>query len=406
MGMCMIQAGVAGAADALSSEIPLRFKASSTRPSFWSAACRALCFAFFFGVAVFPAFAAPDQAVPARRARRALVTAGPFREYQVLFHNMLIGRVERGLIADGDAPLREHDGDVASLWAWAGENAGGDRLEFPADAFYSADWREERRAVVKQQVLERIRTRGDIDCILALGTWAGQDFSTDEVTVPVLVTGVTDAVEAGIVLSVEDSGRDNLVAVIDPGRITKVTRFFHNTFDFKRLGFVEDSPPGSGDISYDRVEKELQTLGAEPVYCASSIHGGKGASIERAIRDCCAELAERGVDAVWFGYNNDLLFESIPDMIAPLVKAGVPTFSRDRAAAAGGILMSVSSSHLRDEGDFSAGLLAEILRGKRPRDLTQRFASVLSVAVNLRTAGFIGWDIPLEILAAVDEFDR
>jgi ABC-type uncharacterized transport system substrate-binding protein len=320
---------------------------------------------------------------------------------------MLRGLAERGLVADGVAPMRARDGDVAPLWAWAGGNAGGDRLEFPADAFYSAAWRQERRAVVKQQVLERIRTRGDIDCILALGTWAGQDFSTDEFTVPVLVAGVTDAVEAGIVLSVEDSGRDNLVAVIDPGRITKVTRFFYNTFDFKRLGFVyEDTPSGSGDIPFDRIETELQALGVEPVYCTSIVHSEKGASVIRTMSDCCAELAERGVDAVWFGYSNDLLYESIPDMVAPLVKAGVPTFSRDRAAVAGGILMSVSSSHLRDEGDFSAGLLAEILRGKRPRDLTQRFASVLNVAVNLRTAGLIGWDIPLEILAAVDEFDR
>ncbi|MDR3074005.1 MAG: ABC transporter substrate-binding protein, partial [Deltaproteobacteria bacterium] len=120
---------------------------------------------------------------------------------------------------------------------------------------------------------------------------------------------------------------------------------------------------------------------------------------------CHAQLAEQGVDAVYIGYNNGMLPEHIPDLLSPLLKNNVPTFTQEGSAAvAGGVLMSVAHSDLLDEGRFSAAILAEIMNGKKPRSLSQRFESTLSLAVNLRTAAAIGWNIPLEILAAVDEF--
>ena len=48
--------------------------------------------------------------------------------------------------------------------------------------------------------------------------------------------------------------------------------------------------------------------------------------------------------------------------------------------------------------------MAAIIRGAKPRDLSQIFESSVSLAMNLRMATLIGWNPPLEILAAVDEF--
>jgi ABC-type uncharacterized transport system substrate-binding protein len=371
-----------------------------------TAAWFVFCLVFCLGQVFAPAFAASPDAGAPPKLRLALVAGGPFRDYSIIFYGMLKGLEEQGVIANGSAPPPDYGDSLQRLWAWAHENAGGDRLEFPADAFYSADWDTRQRVRVRERLLERIRQRADIDCILAFGTWAGEDVASDEFTLPVLVSSVTNAVEAGIIRSVEDSGRDNLAAVIEPGRFARQIRVFHDIFGFRRLGIAyEDTPSGRSGISFDEIEQEASRLGVELVRCTSMFDIEDTAQAARNLRDCHEQLAERGVDAVYIGYNNGMVPGHIPDLLAPLLEIQVPTFTQEGSAAvARGVLMSVAQGNLMDEGRFSAAILKEIADGKKPRSLSQRFESTISLAVNLRTAAIIGWNIPLEILAAVDEF--
>jgi len=56
---------------------------------------------------------------------------------------------------------------------------------------------------------------------------------------------VTDAVNSGIVLSAEDSGKDNVHAQLEPGRFHRQISMFHEIFRFKKLGVpFEDTPEG------------------------------------------------------------------------------------------------------------------------------------------------------------------
>ena len=219
--------------------------------------CLAVCLVFEADCAC--AVSAIRNAAP---MRLALVAGGPARDYQVIFQGMIKELAARGVIARGDVSLPADDADMAPLWTWLSENAGGDRLKFPADAYYSPDWNAEERPLIRARLLERIRERKDIDCILAFGTWAGQDFSSEELPVPVLVFSVTNAVEAGIIPSVEDSGRDHLLAVIEPGRFARQIRVFHDIFAFKRLGLAyEDTPSGRSGIAFNEIVEEAKNLG-------------------------------------------------------------------------------------------------------------------------------------------------
>ena len=82
-------------------------------------------------------------------------------------------------------------------------------MRFLPDGFYSADWDTGTRETNRTALLERIRERKDVDMLLAFGTWGGQDFADADIDIPVIVASVTNAVEAGIIPSVEDSARDN-----------------------------------------------------------------------------------------------------------------------------------------------------------------------------------------------------
>ena len=69
-------------------------------------------------------------------------------------------------------------------------------------------------------------------------------------------------------------------------------------------------------------------------------------------------------------------------------------------------MLGMSSGKIREEGFFAADALRKIISGSLPRTLSQRFESTVNLAVNLRTAALIGWNLPMETLAAIDEFYR
>ena len=155
---------------------------------------------------------------PARKWRGAYIEGGGYTDYQRILAATAKGLAELGVIADGDVPIPEKTDDTRPIWDWLAEHAGGDRLVFLKDGYYSANWDAAQRAANRKALLDRIREKGDVDMILAFGTWSGLDMATADISVPVFSMSVTDAVQAGIAKSLKDSGRDNLHAQIDPER--------------------------------------------------------------------------------------------------------------------------------------------------------------------------------------------
>src|SRR5690606_24052604 len=76
-------------------------------------------------------------------------------------------------------------------------------------------------------------------------TWAGQDLRQLGPPVPTIVGSVSDALGSGVADSLEDSGRNNLHARIEPERYQRQLRLFHEIVGFETLGLVyEDSEAG------------------------------------------------------------------------------------------------------------------------------------------------------------------
>jgi ABC-type uncharacterized transport system substrate-binding protein len=364
---------------------------------------------FVFLSMAFLLVAGPTQAAPGEKVwRLALVATGSFKDYQIILRGLIKGLEEKGLIENGNVPPSTVDEGISAMWEWAGKNAGGSRIVFVRDAFYTPNWNQKQRPLVKQKLLDRIGKRKDIDLILACGTWAGQDLSTDEVRLPVVVISASHPVAAGIVASVEDSGRDNLFASIETGRYERQVRLFHDIFQFGKMGIAYDAnAKDHSNIALAEIEETANSMGVELVRCTGNIDMEDTSLFLAAdnLRACHEKLVAQGVDAVYITYTTAMLEARIPDVLSPLIKARIPTFSQmGSTEVARGALLSVSQSNMQDEGRFNADALAEIINGKKPRDVPQRFESAYSLAVNLRTAAMIGWNIPLEILTVVDEF--
>ena len=333
--------------------------------------------------------------------RIAYVEVGPLGYNQRMFQGLARELYKNKLLT---SPPPEQVLSTQEYWKWLGQHAVSAQLHFLSDGFYSFSWKETLVDPVCKSVQERLEKRHDVDLILAFGTQAGQKMAKLPTDVAIIVAGVTNALEAGIVPSITDSGQDNLVTILEPLRYRHQLEFFHKVFPFRRLGIAyEDSAAGRNMISLAEIEAAAEELGVELVRAYADLHDSSDL-VARRLRACHEQLLEQHVDAVYLTYCSSMSDAQKQHALAPLIERAIPVFSQARVDdVKNGALLSFVDSGV-SEGRFAATLLLQILRGKLPRSLSQIFISPKLLAINLRTATAIGWNPSLEVLLSVDEF--
>lgn len=331
------------------------------------------------------------------------VEGGSYTDYQQIFAGTIRGLAKLGLIPNGNVPVPKGTESTKGMWDWLVANANGGRIEFLPDGHYSAEWDEKQRAANKKAIL----ARNDVDMIFAFGTWAGRDFATDEHSIPTFSMSVTDAVDAGIVASVEDSGRDHVHAQLEPGRYYRQLATFHDIFKFKRLGVpFEDSPEGRSSIAMPEIERSAQELGFTIVPCTAQFNVPDLDLAADNLLQCLETLSEK-TDALYLTVTAGMQGHRMVDLLQPAIKNSLPTFSQSGPNETElGVLMSLAQASFDDVGLFEANAIASVINGAKPRDVNQVFEGPLGLAINLRMAMLIGWDPSFDVLAAVDTIHR
>ena len=83
----------------------------------------------------------------------------------------------------------------------------------------------------------------------------------------------------------------------------------------------------------------------------------------------------------------------------------IPTFSQSGAREVSyGILASLSRAGYKYVGRFHAETIAKVFNGAMPNQLNQLYEEPPKIALNLKTAEIIGFDPPIVLLGATDEF--
>jgi ABC-type uncharacterized transport system substrate-binding protein len=287
-----------------------------------------------------------------------------------------------------------------AMWRFLAQNARSDYLEFAADAFWSDDFDENRRAAMRAAVDRRLREKRDVDLMLALGSWAGQDMAAIGTPAPTIVVSASDAVAAGIVPSAGDSGQDNLNARVTPGYFRRQIRLFRDAVPFERLGLIyENTPEGRSYAAFDEVEAEARASGFQVVPCEVPFSRVPLEEMERNALSCYAWLAKRA-DAIYVTTHRGT-DKTIQQVAALLRQAKIPSFSmRESKEVEAGILMGMAQVDYSYIGLFHAETMARIFHGAKPRQLPQIWDDPVKIALNLKTARLIGFDPPIDVLLA------
>ncbi len=291
------------------------------------------------------------------------------------------------------------------MWEFLADNARSDTLEFVRDAWWQpGNFDAAQRPAVREAIKQRLSTRRDIDLIIAMGTWAGQDMAAMGTPVPTIVASTSDAIGARIARSAQDSGQDNLHARVQPERYQRQVRLFHEIVPFKRLGLVyEDSPEGRTYSAVEAVEQVAREQHFEVLTCNAPSNGIPPEVATRNAMECYAKLAPQ-VDAAYVTVHRGVTPASIDTVAEILRQARVPSFSMlGSEEVKHGLLLSLAQADYSYVGLFYAETMARIFNGAKPRDLSQVWIDPAKIALNLETARVIGFDPPVDILLAADE---
>ena len=107
-----------------------------------------------------------------------------------------------------------NSGDSKTIWNWLATREVSPYIDFVDDACYNL-----RDADVdKEDLIDRLKSKKDIDLMLVMGAAAGNLLSNADHDTNIFVFAASNAVRSGIIASVEDSGKDNVWAHMDEQR--------------------------------------------------------------------------------------------------------------------------------------------------------------------------------------------
>jgi ABC-type uncharacterized transport system substrate-binding protein len=173
---------------------------------------------------------------------------------------------------------------------------------------------------------------------------------------------------------------------------------------FKKLGIVyENTVEGRSYAALADVEKVAKERDFEIVKCEAQFSGVEEKEAIKAVIRCHEQLAPK-VDAVYVTVNRGIVSQYMPEIMAPLYKYKIPSFSmRGPEEVERGVLLSISRDGFVTVGRYHAEIMAQIFNGAKPRELEQVFMDPKTIVVNIKTAKIIGYIIPPEFLKVTDK---
>lgn len=328
---------------------------------------------------------------------------GAYNDYAPVAKATAARLVELGWIKPGVMECLKGTTDSAGIWACL-SGAESDFVEFPADAYWSADWKDGPRQERRADFMRRAKEKHDLDLVLAMGTWAGQDLAANDHDIPTLVCSTSNAVASGIIKSPEDSGFDHVHARVDPTRYARQIKLFHDIVGFKKLGLVfERSKEGISYAGLDQITPLANQLGFELVTCEAPFSDVSLEEAQKAVLACHEELAPK-VDAFYITIHRGVNKKGINALLKPLFEYKIPTFAMGTLYEVNaGAMMSMAQPDFKYAGVFYGDVAARILNGERPRDISQILPDPQDVRINIETARRIGFHIPVDALSDAEE---
>ncbi len=327
---------------------------------------------------------------------------GQYVDYFFHIIAFINGLIEDGWIEKIDLTHFYDSTSEEAIWNFLSENVKSNYLEFPRDAFWSINWEENERSNFLNDFLEK-KDSIQIDLMIAMGTWAGQDLVIENNQIPTIVMSSSDPLEAGIVKGEKYSGISNIFAVIDPNRFKKAIEFFYDLFKFEKLGVAYENNKDADVYSNISILNDAaKEYGFELVECYADDIGLTDEECKNEISKCYEKLAPN-IDALWIGVHRGENFLFMPEILKPMFDNKIPTlYLEGSQGVKRGVLISMGGMNFNKFSNWISKVFTKILHGEIPGNINQVFEYEHMIDINMETARRIGYEPPEAILGIAE----
>jgi len=327
---------------------------------------------------------------------------GAYKDYQTYLIALVKGLNELRWLYKFDFPEFKENDNTKAVWDILVQT-NSKYIEFVPEAYWSADWYEEKRKKNKVEVIKYLQNK-KLDLIIAGGTWGGLDLANNEHSVPVVVISASDPIKAGIVESANDSGFDHVHAVCDPDKYIRQIRAFYNIIEFSVMGIVfEDTFDGRIYAGIEDASVVAAEKGFDLELCEAADADVSEEESMQNVYACHEKLADE-VDAMYVTAHRGVNPKWMPKVLEPLFHHNIPTFAQEGPdQVKHGVLLSIARVETEEMGLFQAKVIGYIFNGKKPRDIDQIFEEPKRIVINLEAAKLMDIDIPESVVNAADK---
>ncbi|MCW2132662.1 ABC transporter substrate-binding protein [Arthrobacter sp. VKM Ac-2550] len=227
------------------------------------------------------------------------------------------------------------------------------------------------------------------DLVLAIATPTAQAAAQAIQDIPILITAVTDPVEAGLVESLEAPG-GNITGTSDLNPVKEQLGLLKELVpDAKSVGIVYSSGEVNSQVQVDLAKKVAAEMGLEIKEATVS----NSSEVQQAAQSL-------DVDAFYVPTDNNVV-SALKSLIGVAESKKIPVIASDAASVEGGAVATEGINY--EDLGYQTGMMAiEVLEGADPATMPIQTASELEVVVNPAAAERMGVEIPASLLESAD----
>jgi putative ABC transport system substrate-binding protein len=211
------------------------------------------------------------------------------------------------------------------------------------------------------QIANKFKT-GKVNVAVGIATPIAVALANAMTDTPVVFSAVTDPVGANLVSSLS-GGEGNVTGLSDAIPTGEHIELFREIAGIRTLGYIYTSSEANSISALALVEEACAAQGLELVTQAIST----SAELRQA-----AEAIVNRVDGIYLTTDNTA-FSALPALIQVFAAAKKPIFSGDVTGALPGGCMIASGFNYYKAGLATGEIVADILGGKKPRDIPVKF---------------------------------
>lgn len=326
--------------------------------------------------------------------------APPIESSYLWLKGLAEGLQEIGYI-QGSVDLEAAPADFDGYYRYLLEQDLGKYIKFDKNYYLVGEGNDEGIA----ETLRSEADAGKLDIIAVTGTTPGLFLKELDLGVPFLVSMATDPIASGIIDSAEDTGNENIWALVEPDSCSRKFEAYHSMLDFDRLGLVEveEYEIIGGNGQYRDKAKELGVELDEIVFSEEEVSAEDyGKALLNKLKK--SDLSE--LDGILFAYGT--IHEKESEAIADyLTSRGLPLLVGDGdAIVKNGGLIYLSFFDYEGYGRYAAKVMSNVFHGQKAGSQPCIYTSPSRIVLNLATAQKMGFETDMALLRSTSRIYR